>query len=205
MTRLFATVVACLAVALAVSTPSLAATSGGGSEQVATADQTSSTRPIAADPTSALEYRLGAADKVRVIVYGEEDLSGEFFVSGAGKVSLPLIGEVQAAGLSVRAFQDEVQNALKDGYLKDPKVSVEVLTFRPYYIMGEVMKPGQYPYTDELTVQNAVATAGGFTYRANKGKVFIKRLGQNEEHSYPLTSSTTVAPGDTIRIGERLF
>jgi len=151
------------------------------------------------------DYRLGPADKVRLIVFGEDALSGEFVVSGNGKVSLPLIGEVQAAGLTTRAFQDEVQNALRAGYLKDPRVSAEVLNFRPYYIMGEVSSPGKYPYTDDLTVVNAVATAGGFTYRANKGKVYIKRIGEERERSYPLTGTTKVRPGDTIRIPERLF
>ena len=152
-----------------------------------------------------LEYHLGSADQVRVIVYSEQSLSGDFLVSGNGKVSLPLIGEVQAAGLTVRAFQEEIQNALKDGYLKDPRVAVEVLNYRPYYILGEIDKPGQYPYVNDLTVINAVATAGGFTYRANKGRVYIKHIGDQKEHTYPLTSTATVSPGDTIRIGERLF
>jgi polysaccharide export outer membrane protein len=154
---------------------------------------------------AAADYQLGAADKIRVIVFGEESLSGEFVVSGNGKVSLPLIGEVQAAGLTVRAFQTEVQNALKAGYLKDPRVSAEVLNYRPYYIMGEVSSPGKYPYTDDLTVVNAVATAGGYTYRANKGKVYIKRAGELQEREYRLTADMRVMPGDTIRVPERLF
>ena len=158
-----------------------------------------------ASPPEVADYRLGSSDKIRVIVYGEESLSGEFLVSGNGKISLPLIGEVQAAGLTVNAFQEEVQTAFRSGYLKEPRVSVEVLNYRPFYIMGEVTKPGEYPYTNGLTVLNAVATAGGFTYRANKGRVFIKRSAEGDEHTYPLTSTTTVAPGDTIRIGERFF
>ena len=112
---------------------------------------------------------------------------------------------MQAAGLTIRAFQDEVQAAFRDGYLKDPKVSAEVLDYRPFYILGEISKPGEYPYTNGLTVLNAVATAGGFTYRANKGRVYIKRNNDAQEHNLPLTSTTAVAPGDTIRIGERLF
>jgi protein involved in polysaccharide export with SLBB domain len=156
----------------------------------------------AVDPN---EYVLGPSDKVRVTVYNEPNLSGEFFVTGSGLVSLPLIGEVKAAGLSLRQFQNAVQAALSDGYLKEPRVSAEVLTYRPFYIMGEVEKPGTYPYTSGLTALNAVATAGGFTYRADKGKVFLKRNGETEEHKLQLTPSTLVAPGDTIRIGERLF
>ncbi len=162
--------------------------------------------PVAsAAPVADADYQLGSGDKVRVTVYGEPSLSGEFFVNGSGMMSLPLVGEVKAAGLSVSQFQDAVQKALSDGYLKEPRVSCEVLTFRPFYILGEVDKPGTYPYTSGLTVFNAVATAGGFTYRADKGKVFIKRLGESEEHKYTLDPTVTVAPGDTIRIGERFF
>ena len=151
------------------------------------------------------DYRLGPDDKIRVIVFGEEALSGEFNITSAGKMSLPLVGEVQAGGLTINQLQEEIQHAYQDGYLKNPRVSAEVLTFRPFFILGEVGKPGQYPYTSGLTVLRAVATAGGFTYRANKGKVYIKRGTDAQEQVYPLTSSTPVAPGDTIRIGERLF
>lgn len=95
--------------------------------------------------------------------------------------------------------------ALKDGYLRDPRVSAEVLNFRPFYILGEVQEPGEYPFTNNLTVLNAVATAGGFTYRAAKDRVYIKRNGADTEQREPLTATTRVWPGDTIRIGERLF
>ena len=156
-------------------------------------------------PASQFDYLLGSSDKVRVTVYGEPSLSGEFFVTGSGLVSLPLIGEVKAAGLTLGQFQTAVQAALSDGYLKEPRVNAEVLTFRPFYILGEVTKPGTYPYTAGLTVLNAVATAGGFTYRANKVLVFIKRNGATSEVKTELTPSVLVAPGDTIRIGERFF
>lgn len=159
-----------------------------------------------ADPARELpEYRLGSGDKIRVITFGESALTGEFFVGGSGKVSLPLVGEIDAAGLSLREFQTRVETALSQGYLKDPRVSVEVLNYRPFYILGEVSSPGTYPYTNALTVVNAVATAGGFTYRANKKKVFIKRAAENRERAYRLTDTTAVSPGDTIRIAERLF
>jgi polysaccharide export outer membrane protein len=151
------------------------------------------------------EYRLGADDKIRVITFGEDSMSGEFMIAGSGTVALPLIGQVKAAGLTISEFQTEVETALKNGYLKDPHVSVEVLTYRPFYILGEVQKPGEYPYTNGLTVLNAVATANGFTYRANTKRVFIKRADSPAEEEYPLTSATPVAPGDTIRIRERFF
>ncbi|OYX05168.1 MAG: polysaccharide biosynthesis protein [Caulobacter vibrioides] len=153
----------------------------------------------------AIDYLLGPGDKVRVTVYGEESLSGEFFVAGSGLMSLPLIGEIKVGGMTVGQFQTAVQDKLKDGYLKDPRVSAEVLTFRPFYILGEVEKPGTYPYTSGLTVLNAVATAGGFTYRADKKSVYIKHNGETSEVKGELKPSTLVAPGDTIRIGERFF
>jgi polysaccharide export outer membrane protein len=151
------------------------------------------------------EYKLGPADKVRVTVFGEESLSGEFLVSGNGKISMPLVGDVQAAGLTVPEFQAAVQTVLRDGYLRDPRVSAEVLNYRPFYILGEIEKPGEYPYTNNLTVLNAVATAGGFTYRAAKDRVYVKRSGEEAERREALTATTRVWPGDTIRIGERLF
>jgi len=151
------------------------------------------------------EYRLGAADKVRVNVFGEEALTGEFLVGGSGKISLPLIGEVQAAGLTIAELQEEIANALRQGYINEPRVSAEVLNYRPFYILGEVNKPGEYPYTNNLTVLNAVATAEGFTYRADTRRVYIKRADGVGEQAFPLTTATQVAPGDTIRIGERFF
>lgn len=151
------------------------------------------------------EYRLGAADKVRVNVFGEAALTGEFLVGGNGKISLPLIGETQASGLTIGEFQEEVAEALRDGFITNPRVSAEVLNYRPFYILGEVSTPGEYPYTNNLTVMNAVATAGGFTYRADNRRVYIKRGDGDSEEEFPLTTSTRVAPGDTIRIRERLF
>jgi len=151
------------------------------------------------------EYRLGPADKVRVNVFGEEALTGEFLVGGSGKISLPLLGEVQAAGLTISQFQEEIAIALRQGYINEPRVSAEVLNYRPFYILGEVNKPGEYPYTNNLTVLNAVATAEGFTYRADTRRVYIKRADAAGEQAFPLTTATQVAPGDTIRIGERFF
>jgi polysaccharide export outer membrane protein len=152
------------------------------------------------------DYRLGAGDKVRIIVFGEESLTGEFLVpGGAGIIAYPLIGDVQASGLSVGQLQTAISEKLRDGYLKDPRVSIEVLTYRPYYILGEVARPGQYSYTNGLTVLNAIATANGFTYRANKHKVYIKRSNSAREVELDLKATTLVEPGDTIRVAERFF
>jgi protein involved in polysaccharide export with SLBB domain len=154
---------------------------------------------------SVAEYRLGPADKVKITVFGEAALTGEFLVGGNGKISMPLIGDVQAAGLTITMLQDSIANSLRQGYINSPRVSGEIMTYRPFFILGEVGKPGQYPFTNNLTVLNAVATAQGFTYRANTKVVYIKRAGAEGEQAYTLTTATQVAPGDTIRIGERYF
>ncbi|WP_140986276.1 polysaccharide biosynthesis/export family protein [Asticcacaulis tiandongensis] len=151
------------------------------------------------------QYQLGSGDKVRLIVFGEKDLSGEFVVNGAGIISLPLIGDVQARGLTASELQTRIATAYAQGYLIDPKVNIEVMNFRPFYILGEVNKPGEYPYSDGLTVVNAVARAEGYTYRADTRRVYIKHANQEKEVAVPLTSTVMVAPGDTIRIGERFF
>lgn len=180
--------------------------------QQAALNPTAPAAPASADAPPAVQsgdatrdYRLGPADKVRITVYGEETLTGEYSVTGSGSISFPLIGEVRATDRTLAQVREEIRAKLSDGYLREPRVSAEVLTFRPFYILGEVNRPGQYPYTDGLTVPKAVATAGGFTYRANKKKVYIKRGDQPAEEAQKLTAETMVAPGDIIRIGERLF
>lgn len=161
--------------------------------------------PVTATASAGYEYRLGSGDKIRLIIFGEPDLSGEFMISGDGVVSLPLIRDVHAAGLTATQLQMKIESAFKEGYLKDPRVSIEVLSFRPFYILGEVNKPGEYPYSNGITVVNAVALASGFSYRANQKKVLIRHAGATTEEEVPLTSMTLVAPGDTIRIAERYF
>ncbi len=151
------------------------------------------------------EYRLDNGDRLRVTVFGEEALSGEFLVDGTGIVSMPLVLDIQAAGKTLREFQQDYAEKLSAGYLNDPKVSAEVINYRPFYILGEVGRPGEYPFTSGLTVMNAVATAEGFSYRANKRVVYIKSPNAAEEVAVALTAATKVQPGDTIRIGERLF
>jgi polysaccharide export outer membrane protein len=150
-------------------------------------------------------YTLGPGDKVRIIVYGETELSGEFFVSGNGIISFPLIGDVQAGGRTIGEVQNELTKRLGNGYLVSPRVSLEVLTYRPFFILGEVNKPGEYPYSSGLTVLAAVATAQGFTYRANTHKIFIKHAKEPSEHEYKITSDLPVLPGDTVRVVERFF
>jgi len=154
---------------------------------------------------SGAEYELGAQDEVRITVFGEPELSGEFVIGSNGKISMPLIGEVTAAGLSVTQFQTQTENLLRNGYLLDPKVSAEVLNYRPFFILGEVNSPGQYPYANGLTVVNAIATAGGFTYRGNSRDVMIKSPDAPGEVRVKLSPGLAVRPGDTIRVLERIF
>ena len=152
------------------------------------------------------EYKLGPGDKLRVTVFGEESLSGEFTVSNNGGVAMPLVGEVRAGGLTPVLFQNEVQEKLTaTGMVRAPRVSVDVLDYRPFYILGEINKPGQYPYAIGMTVTKAVATAGGFTYRANNRMVYVTREGSAREVPVSVTAATWIGPGDTVRVGERSF
>lgn len=152
------------------------------------------------------DYKLGPGDKLRVTVFGEQALSGEFLVANNGAVAMPLIGEVAAGGMTPSVFQTAVQEKLSaTGMVKEPKVSADVVAYRPYYILGEVSKPGQYPYAIGLTVTKAVATAGGFTYRANDRQVYITREGTAQEVPLNLTAASWIGPGDTIRVAERHF
>ncbi len=150
-------------------------------------------------------YTLGSSDRIRVTVFGHPDLSGEFEVDGTGSISLPLIGQKKALGLATAQLETSITETLASGYILDPRVSVEVINYRPFYILGEVGRPGEYPFTSGLTVQNAVAAAGGFSYRANRRVVYIKSIDSDREIAYDLTPGTVVKPGDTLRIGERIF
>lgn len=151
------------------------------------------------------DYKLGVDDKVRVLIYNEPTLSGEYLVNANGVVSMPLIGETNALGLTTTQLQAEIVGKLKPRYLLDPSVSIDVLVFRPFYVLGEVTKPGDYPYVVGLTALKAVAIAEGFTYRADKRHIFIKATGQTGETRYDLTPNVFLRPGDTVRIGERYF
>ncbi len=152
-----------------------------------------------------IEYRLGTGDKLRIIVYGEPDLSGEFVIDGRGTVDLPLIGKINANGVTVRQFQERAVAAYQRGYLNDPKVSAEVLNYRPFFITGEIKQGGQYPYRNGLTAQDAIAIAGGYTYRANVDKIYIRRKGQDKEIAASMKKRVLIIPGDNIRIPERYF
>lgn len=150
-------------------------------------------------------YKLGTGDELKVTVFGEPDLSGTFVVDGQGTITMSLIGQVELVNLTVTETSRRLEERLKDGWLRDPKVTVELIKGRPYYILGEVNKPGEYPFVSGLTVMNAIASAGDFTYRADKARILIKSADSPNEREVDLTPTTVVRPGDTIRIRERFF
>lgn len=152
-----------------------------------------------------VELKLAPGDTVKVTTYDMPALTGEFVISSEGTIAFPLVGNVQAAGVKPSDIQQALMAGLSNGYLNVPSVSVEVTKYRPIYILGQVGSPGEYPYSFGLTVHNAIAKAGGFTYRANEKRVYIKGADETEEQAYKLTAGLPVAPGDTIRIGERFF
>ena len=163
--------------------------------------------PAQAVPTlttadSGRNYTLGSGDKIRVTVFGEPYLSGEFIVNANGTVSLPLIEPVPVAGISLTEAESRIRERLAAGFLGDPKVSVDILSYRPFFIMGEVVNPGSYAYVAEMTVLHAVAIAGGFTPRAAKNKIVMQR-GSRED--IPVTNTSQVQPGDIITVKERFF
>lgn len=153
------------------------------------------------------EYVVASGDRIRVTVYGEDRLSGEFAVTTAGQISFPLIGNLQVAGLTLADTQKLIHDRLADGYLKDPRVTAEFTTYRPYYVLGEIARPGQFPYVDGLTLRQAIAAAGGFTYRAKRNQVYVMAPGADKEVAVDLTKEPNrlVRAGETIRIGERFF
>jgi polysaccharide export outer membrane protein len=151
-------------------------------------------------------YKLGPGDKLRITVFDEEKLTGNYEVTDDGSVAFPLIGNVPAANGSLATLQDIIRTRLGAGYVKDPRVSVEVATYRPYYILGEVNKPGQYPFVVGLRIDQAIAAAGGFTYRANMRKVFLRRASDSGEKTVDIRArSVIILPGDTLRVGFRYF
>ena len=151
------------------------------------------------------EYRLGAGDQIRIIVFGSEDLSGEFEVGGQGDIAYPLIGQVQAGGKTLREVEADITARLQPDYLKDPRVNVEVLNYRPFFILGEVRNPGSYPYQSGMRVVNAIALAGGFTYRASEGEVLITRASDPSKQKLKADQNATVLPGDIVEVPERFF
>jgi polysaccharide export outer membrane protein len=149
--------------------------------------------------------RLQPGDKIKVLVFGEDKLSGEYDIGPSGTVSLPLAGTVPASGLTPAELEQALARKFRSEYLKDPRVTVTVAALRPIYIFGEVGKPGEYPYKSGLTVVSVTALAGGATYRANQSTVLIQHAGEVAMKEYPFSPSVPVLPGDTIQVQQRYF
>lgn len=173
----------------------------------------SEAQPVPAAPASQqaadqqrAEYTLDTGDKLTITVFGEAALSGPFQVSDQGDISMPLIGELKAQGRTLRELQRAIEAAYRDGqFLRNPQVSAEVINYRPFYIRGEVKTAGEYPYVAGLTVTNAIARAGDFTYRADRKNVWITSKSSTVARKVPITPSLMVQPGDTIEIKDRVF
>ena len=160
---------------------------------------------LGASPARGVEYTFGTGDQLRITVFGHEDLSGEFTVSETGEVSLPLAGSLALGGLTVRRAEAAIVDALKPDYLLNPRVSIEVLNYRPFYILGEVNEPGSYPYVNGMTVTEAVALGGGFTHRARKERMVVIRASDPSRAERQLSVTDAVLPGDVVKVQERFF
>ena len=155
--------------------------------------------------TADLSYHLGAGDKLQINIFNQADLTGQYTLDGNGRFTMHLIGKVDAAGLTPTALEALLVSKLKPDYLVNPRVSVRVDNFRPFYIIGEVRSPSSYAYVDGMTYLTAVAIAGGFTYRAKKGHIYVVRGNDSEREEIKLDVNEKVRPGDIIRVAERLF
>jgi polysaccharide export outer membrane protein len=156
-------------------------------------------------PATEGPYRLGSGDKLRVVVFGQEGLSNSYTVDQSGNITMPLIGAVPARGLTTASLQQSIAARLRNGYIREPYVAVEVETYRPFFILGEVTLPGQYPYVANMTVETAVAIAGGYTPRAFKYQVEVSRPVEGGVVRERVPPTYPVRPGDTIKISERWF
>src|SRR5665811_930725 len=169
--------------------------------------------PYAAMPVSYAEalpyqpppYTLDAGDKLRIVVFGQDGISNAYIVDAGGNVNLPLIGTVPARGSSTQQLSQRIAERLKQGYVREPHVTVEVETYRPFFILGEVTTPGQYPYVADMTVEKAIAIAGGFAPRAFKQTVELTHNAQGQQIKTDVPLGYPVRPGDTVLVKERWF
>jgi polysaccharide export outer membrane protein len=159
----------------------------------------------AAPANYAPDYTLDSGDKLRVVVFGQDGITNSYTVDAGGNVNLPLIGTVPARGASTQQLSRAIADRLKQGYVREPHVSVEVETYRPFFILGEVTTPGQYPYVANMTAETAVAIAGGFAPRASKGKVQLTRNAPGQQINGEVPLNFPLRPGDTVVVKERWF
>ena len=150
-------------------------------------------------------YTLDSGDKLRIVVFGQDGLSNSYAVDAAGNITMPLIGAVYAREHTTAALSQDIAGKLRNGYIREPHVAVEVEAYRPFFILGEVTAPGQYPYVANMTAETAVAIAGGFSPRASKAKVEVSRTVDGQLYRGKVALSFPLRPGDTILVSERWF
>lgn len=173
-----------------------------GPESVAPASYAQAPRPVR---VSDGPYILGPGDHIRLKAYDDTNLTGEYEVSSAGYVSVPLVGQVKATGLTTKQLEQSIAAKMKGRIAQDPKINIEIATYAPFYIYGEVKKAGVYPYQPGLTVADAIATAGGLTYRANEDTIYLQHSGSRVQETINLNVPVRIRPGDNIRVSERMF
>lgn len=161
--------------------------------------------PMAAPVRYDSSYRLDAGDKLRVVVYGQEGLTNSYAIDAGGSITMPLIGGVPARGRTPAGLAGEIAARLRNGYIREPSVAVEIDAYRPFFILGEVSAPGQYPYVPNMTVESAVAIAGGFSPRAKRDVVTVTHTEAGGSMRAVVPLGTPLAPGDTVFVGERWF
>jgi len=169
------------------------------------AEQVAANETVVVHAPQTSDYKLGPGDRVHVTVYDETDLSGDFQVDSLGYVRLPLIGQIRAAGCSANQLEGAVSDALLDGYLKNPRVAVEVSTYRPFYILGQVNRPGQYAYVSNMSALDAVALAGGFTDHAVESSLYVRHENETREHQVAADETVKIRPGDVVRVDQTVF
>lgn len=157
--------------------------------------------PVRYDAT----YHLDAGDKLRVVVYGQEGLTNTYAIDAGGSITMPLIGSVPARGRTTAGLAQEIAVKLRNGFIREPSVAVEIESYRPFFILGEVAAPGQYPYVPNMTVESAVAIAGGFSPRARRDRVTVTHTDQSGTGRFVVPPGTSISPGDTVLVGERWF
>ena len=150
-------------------------------------------------------YHLDAGDRLRVVVYGQEGLTNTYAIDAAGSIAMPLIGTVRARGRTPSGLAAEIAAKLRNGFIREPSVAVEIEAYRPFFILGEVAAPGQYPYVPNMTVESAVAIAGGFSPRARRDSVTVTHTEASGSGRYVVPLGTSIGPGDTVFVGERWF
>jgi polysaccharide export outer membrane protein len=204
----------------AVASPSNVADGGGAIGALRASFASASARPYYAPYSAAPSYagpvapmpvaydnayRLDAGDKLRVVVFGQDGLTNSYAIDAGGSITMPLIGAVPARGRTPAGLAAEITGRLRNGYIRDPSVAVEIESYRPFFILGEVAAPGQYPYVPNMTVESAVAIAGGFSPRAKRDQVTLTHTDSAGPARMVVPLGTPVSPGDTVLVSERWF